>query len=85
MDEISHDIGIDLHTESILLRAEQLSRLESEKLVDKVSSKMFFYNPRFIKLNPQNDAILDNLSISFKYLTLFFRFGILKKMASICW
>lgn len=36
MEEISHDIGIDLHTESILLRAEQLSRLESEKLVDKV-------------------------------------------------
>lgn len=37
MDEISHDIGIDLHTESILMRAEQLSRLESEKLVDKAS------------------------------------------------
>ncbi|KAJ8953106.1 hypothetical protein NQ318_013450 [Aromia moschata] len=37
MDEISHDIGVDLHTESLLLRAEQLSRLESEKLVDKTA------------------------------------------------
>ncbi|KYB27926.1 coiled-coil domain-containing protein 170 isoform X1 [Tribolium castaneum] len=36
MDEISHDIGVDLHTESLLLRAEQLSRLESDKLVDKL-------------------------------------------------
>ncbi|EFA02357.2 coiled-coil domain-containing protein 170 isoform X2 [Tribolium castaneum] len=37
MDEISHDIGVDLHTESLLLRAEQLSRLESDKLVDKTA------------------------------------------------
>ncbi|XP_066252441.1 coiled-coil domain-containing protein 170 isoform X3 [Euwallacea similis] len=37
MDEISHDIGVELHTESLLLRAEQLSRLESDKLVDKTS------------------------------------------------
>ncbi|XP_023011996.2 coiled-coil domain-containing protein 170 isoform X2 [Leptinotarsa decemlineata] len=37
MDEISHDIGVDLHTESLLLRAEQLARLESEKLVDKTA------------------------------------------------
>lgn len=36
MDEISNDIGVDLHTESLLLRAEQLARLENEKLVDKV-------------------------------------------------
>ncbi|XP_060530841.1 coiled-coil domain-containing protein 170 isoform X3 [Cylas formicarius] len=36
MDEISHDIGIDLHMESLLLRAEQLARLESDKLVDKL-------------------------------------------------
>lgn len=41
MDEISHDIGVDLHTESLLLRAEQLSRLESDKLVDKVTSPKF--------------------------------------------
>ncbi|XP_060530840.1 coiled-coil domain-containing protein 170 isoform X2 [Cylas formicarius] len=37
MDEISHDIGIDLHMESLLLRAEQLARLESDKLVDKTA------------------------------------------------
>ncbi|XP_068907810.1 coiled-coil domain-containing protein 170 isoform X2 [Tenebrio molitor] len=37
MDDISHDIGVDLHTESLLLRAEQLSRLESDKLVDKTA------------------------------------------------
>ncbi|XP_030767167.1 coiled-coil domain-containing protein 170-like [Sitophilus oryzae] len=36
MDEISHDIGVELHTESLLLRAEQLARLESDKLVDKL-------------------------------------------------
>lgn len=41
MDEISHDIGVDLHTESLLLRAEQLARLESEKLVDKVGNLNF--------------------------------------------
>lgn len=38
MDEISNDIGVDLHTEALLVRAEQLARLESDKLVDKVSS-----------------------------------------------
>lgn len=38
MDEISNDVGVDLHTESLLVRAEQLARLESDKLVDKVSS-----------------------------------------------
>ncbi|XP_017783132.1 PREDICTED: coiled-coil domain-containing protein 170 isoform X2 [Nicrophorus vespilloides] len=37
MEEISNDVGVDLHTESLLLRAEQLSRLESDKLVDKTS------------------------------------------------
>ncbi|XP_076273754.1 coiled-coil domain-containing protein 170 isoform X2 [Rhynchophorus ferrugineus] len=37
MDEISHDIGVELHTESLLLRAEQLARLESDKLVDKTA------------------------------------------------
>jgi hypothetical protein len=38
MDEISKDVGVDLHTDSLLARAEQLARLESEKLVDKVSA-----------------------------------------------
>ncbi|CAH1965693.1 unnamed protein product [Acanthoscelides obtectus] len=37
MDEISHDLGVELHTESLLMRAEQLARLESEKLVDKTA------------------------------------------------
>lgn len=43
MDEISNDIGVDLHTESLLVRAEQLARLESDKLVDKVSSLMMTF------------------------------------------
>ncbi|XP_065158638.1 coiled-coil domain-containing protein 170 isoform X2 [Atheta coriaria] len=37
MDEISHDIGVELHTESLLLRAEQLARSEGDKLVDKTA------------------------------------------------
>lgn len=36
MDEITEEMGIDLQTESLLVRAEQLARLESDKLVDKV-------------------------------------------------
>ncbi|XP_073990320.1 coiled-coil domain-containing protein 170 isoform X3 [Rhodnius prolixus] len=35
MEEISREVGVDLHTESMLLRAEQLARLESDKLADK--------------------------------------------------
>lgn len=38
MDEISQEIGLDLQTESLLVRAEQLARLETDKLVDKVKS-----------------------------------------------
>ncbi|CAK1540513.1 unnamed protein product [Leptosia nina] len=37
MDELTQDIGIDLHTESIMHRAEQLARLESDKIVDKTA------------------------------------------------
>ncbi|XP_056648311.1 coiled-coil domain-containing protein 170 [Diorhabda sublineata] len=37
MDEISQDLGIDLHTETLLMRAEQLARLESEKITDKTT------------------------------------------------
>lgn len=36
MEEISREVGVDLHTESMLLRAEQLAKLESDKLADKV-------------------------------------------------
>ncbi|XP_023723105.1 coiled-coil domain-containing protein 170 isoform X3 [Cryptotermes secundus] len=35
MEEISKEVGVDLHTESLLIRAEQLARLESDKLIDK--------------------------------------------------
>ncbi|XP_043480205.1 coiled-coil domain-containing protein 170 isoform X4 [Leptopilina heterotoma] len=38
MDEISQEIGMDLQTESLLVRAEQLSRLETDKLVDKIAA-----------------------------------------------
>lgn len=37
MDELTQDIGIELHTDAIIHRAEQLARLESDKIVDKVS------------------------------------------------
>ncbi|XP_054261076.1 coiled-coil domain-containing protein 170-like isoform X1 [Macrosteles quadrilineatus] len=36
MDEISKEVGVDLQTESLLMRAEQLTRLESDKLIDKL-------------------------------------------------
>ncbi|GFG36972.1 hypothetical protein Cfor_05393, partial [Coptotermes formosanus] len=35
IEEISKEVGVDLHTESLLIRAEQLARLESDKLIDK--------------------------------------------------
>ncbi|XP_043271011.1 coiled-coil domain-containing protein 170 isoform X3 [Venturia canescens] len=36
MDEISREIGLDLQTEALLVRAEQLARLETDKIVDKL-------------------------------------------------
>ncbi|KAG8034141.1 hypothetical protein G9C98_001225 [Cotesia typhae] len=36
MDDISQEIGLDLQTEALLVRAEQLARLETDKLVDKL-------------------------------------------------
>ncbi|XP_014254517.1 coiled-coil domain-containing protein 170 isoform X3 [Cimex lectularius] len=45
MEEISREIGVDLHTESLLLRAEQLSRFESDKLTDKLL--LYGSYPRF--------------------------------------
>lgn len=36
MDQIAKDVGVDLHTESLLLRAEQLAKLEYDKNIDKV-------------------------------------------------
>ena len=40
MDELTQDTGVELHTESIMHRAEQLARLESDKIVDKVSQSL---------------------------------------------
>ncbi|XP_034187468.1 coiled-coil domain-containing protein 170 isoform X2 [Osmia lignaria lignaria] len=37
MDEISEEMGLELQTESLLVRAEQLARLETDKLADKTS------------------------------------------------
>lgn len=36
MQEVSKDIGVEMHTEALLVRADQLARLESDKMVDKV-------------------------------------------------
>lgn len=36
MDEISKEVGVELQTDSLLTRAEQLTRFESDKLIDKV-------------------------------------------------
>ncbi|KAF5292491.1 hypothetical protein FQR65_LT01635 [Abscondita terminalis] len=49
MDEISSEAGVDLHTESLLLRAEQLSRLENEKLVDKLLCCGYGTLPRLLR------------------------------------
>lgn len=57
MDELTQDVGIELHTESIIHRAEQLARLESDKIVDKVSLHITYtrkvgYNNVKKKLKP---------------------------------
>ncbi|XP_071565098.1 coiled-coil domain-containing protein 170 isoform X3 [Temnothorax nylanderi] len=46
MDEISQEIGLDLQTESLLVRAEQLARLETDKLVDKYLCSSYTTLPR---------------------------------------
>ncbi|CAK9830412.1 Coiled-coil domain-containing protein 170 [Anthophora retusa] len=46
MDEISEEMGIELQTESLLVRAEQLARLETDKLVDKQSRCTYTILPR---------------------------------------
>ncbi|CAH1407639.1 unnamed protein product [Nezara viridula] len=43
MEEISREVGVDLHTESMLLRAEQLAKLESDKLADKVRRGISYF------------------------------------------
>lgn len=47
MDEISEEMGLDLQTESLLIRAEQLARLETDKLVDKVKNTWYRTDSRF--------------------------------------
>ncbi|XP_033338083.2 coiled-coil domain-containing protein 170 isoform X1 [Megalopta genalis] len=46
MDEISEEMGLDLQTESLLVRAEQLARLETDKLVDKYLYRDYITLPR---------------------------------------
>lgn len=53
IEEISEDIGIELQTESLLVRAEQLARLETDKLVDKVKDTI---DKLFIKFFFSNDV-----------------------------
>lgn len=52
MDELTQDVGIELHTESIIHRAEQLARLESDKIVDKVSSSNLVKGKTFVFFIP---------------------------------
>ncbi|XP_066599728.1 coiled-coil domain-containing protein 170 isoform X3 [Prorops nasuta] len=46
VDEISQEIGVDLQTESLLVRAEQLARLETDKLADKLACCSYTFLPR---------------------------------------
>ncbi|KAL6437713.1 hypothetical protein ACFW04_004235 [Cataglyphis niger] len=46
MDEISQEVGLDLLTDSLLVRAEQLARLETDKLVDKYLCSSYTTLPR---------------------------------------
>ncbi|XP_024222653.1 coiled-coil domain-containing protein 170 isoform X3 [Bombus impatiens] len=46
LDEISEEMGLDVQTESLLIRAEQLARLETDKLVDKFSCCDYTIIPR---------------------------------------
>lgn len=47
-DEITKDVGMDLLTESLLIRAEQLARLETDKIVDKVRSGIPIRDPGMV-------------------------------------
>lgn len=47
LDEISEEMGLDVQTESLLIRAEQLARLETDKLVDKVKNTRYPTDSRF--------------------------------------
>ena len=36
LDEVSRELGFDLQTDALLARAEQLTKLEADRLADKV-------------------------------------------------
>lgn len=55
MEQIAKDVGVDLHTESLLLRAEQLAKLEYDKNIDKVRTLSF--SKRRCCLPPRSDDI----------------------------
>ena len=38
LDEVSKELGFDLQTDAVIARAEQLSRLEGDRLADKVKT-----------------------------------------------
>lgn len=36
LDEVSRELGFDLQTDAVIVRAEQLAKLEGDRLADKV-------------------------------------------------
>ncbi|XP_014283811.1 coiled-coil domain-containing protein 170 isoform X2 [Halyomorpha halys] len=69
MEEISREVGVDLHTESMLLRAEQLAKLESDKLADK-SAVVYQLQRRVRNLRDQLQRRDLHLDLLRKKLTL---------------
>jgi len=41
LDEVSRELGFDLQTDALLARAEQLTKLEGDRLADRVQNKEF--------------------------------------------
>ncbi|CAG9860773.1 unnamed protein product [Phyllotreta striolata] len=69
MDEISNDVGVDLQTETLLLRAEQLARLENEKLADKLLCCGYGTIPRLCRIRRErtfHDLPLCNTSMVYQ-------------------
>lgn len=58
LDEVSRELGFDLQTDALLARAEQLTKLEGDRLADKVRvGKYFFYSnlsPKKFENNMEN-------------------------------
>lgn len=75
MDEISEEMGLDLQTESLLVRAEQLARLETDKLVDKVTSPFLvsvigYANVSFVLALPSRKSRAFSQYLYHEYTTL---------------